>query len=254
MALYDINDRDNGLKVGDLITTLHAGYWTVTSIEQRAVTVVEERDSQGRHKAGDPINSIIHYELAFDSKFKPVVSKKKKCCDAYYCQKIDDKFITEQIKELNNQFDALCNFANSAHAKKTVETWPINLLSLGFWQSSFAAHKVGEWLTISGRRSSADATHSALLQRLFSGKKPLDKAPPIRMSCPCYELGEGEKIEISADPRDIIEVNGKVHLDQTGPFEWVNQKEGIVVYPPSGDHFKVWEEDNKRFIQKIDSK
>lgn len=255
MALFNIIDCDNGLKIGDLITAYHKGYWVVTSIEQRVVTKDEEERYSGRYgKEGDPKNSMIHYELAFDSKFKPSGKKKKvNCCDASYCSKVDAKFIADQIKELNNQVDALCNFAQAAKAIKAIEEWPINLVSLGSWQSSFAAHKVGEWLDISGRRSSADATHSALLQRLFSGKKPLDKAPPLRMSCPCYELAEGEKVEIWGGSDNIIEINDKIHIDQIGPFEWVDKKEGIVVYPPSGDHFRVLREGKKRFIQKVNS-
>jgi len=258
MALFNIIDRDNGIKVGDLITAYHNGYWIVTSIEQRTVTKADEEKHQGRYgRAGDPMNSMIHYELAFDGKFKPVVGKKKKtnACDAYYCAKVDGKFIAEQIKELNKQVDALCNFANAAHAIKAVEEWPINLLSLSFWQSNFAAQKVGEWLDIGGNtRSSADATHSALLQRLLSGKPALEKAPPLNMSYPWYELGEGNKIELDPDSNKETTVNGtKVHFGNTGPFEWINQKEGIVVYPPSGEHFRVWKEGKKSFIQKIDS-
>ncbi len=257
MALFNIIDRDNGLKVGDLITAYHKGYWTVTSIEQRVVTKDEEERYQGRYgREGDPKNSIIHYELAFDSKFKPSGKKKKvNCCDASYCSKVDAKFIADQIKELNNQVDALCNFAQAAKAIKAIEEWPINLVSLGSWQSSFAAHKVGEWLNIGGNtRSSADATHSALLQRFLSGKPALEKAPPLNMSYPWYELGEGNKIELDPDFNNEVTVNGtKVSFGNTGPFQWVNQREGIVVYPPSGEHFRVWKEGKKRFIQKVES-
>jgi ribosomal protein L21E len=79
MALFNITDRDNGIKVGDLITTYHAGYWIVTSIDQRVVTKEEEkRYHGGTGKEGDLQNSIINYELAFTSNFKPVVGKNKK--------------------------------------------------------------------------------------------------------------------------------------------------------------------------------
>lgn len=252
MALFNIIDRDNGIKVGDLITAYHKGYWTVTSIEQRVVTKDEEERYQGR--AGDPINSIIHYELAFDSKFKPSGKKKKtNACDASYCRKVDAKFIADQIKELNSQVDALCNFAQAAHAIKAIEEWPIKLLSLGHWQSSFATQKVAEWLKVGGTPP-GEPTHSALLQRLFSGKPPLDKAPPLNMSYPWYELGEGNKIELDPELNREVTLNGtKVSFGNTGPFEWVNQKEGIVVHPPSGERFKVWKEGKKRFIQKVDS-
>lgn len=256
MALFNIIDRDNGLKVGDLITAYHKGYWVVTSIEQRVVTKDEEETYQGRYgKEGDPKNSMIYYELAFDSKFKPAGKKKKtNRCDASYCSKVDAKFIADQIKELNKQVDALCNFAQAAKAIKAIEEWPIKLVSLGSWQSSFVAQKVGEWIDISGRRSSPDATHSALLQRLLSGKPALEKAPPLNMSYPWYELGEGNKIELDPEHNREVTVNGtQVHFGNTGPFQWVDQFNGIVVYPPSGEHFKIWKEGKKHFIQKVES-
>jgi hypothetical protein len=106
-----------------------------------------------------------------------VKTKRPNRCDASSCRKVDSNFIAEQIKELNNQVDALCNFANTLHDMKTIEDRPISLLSLGLWQSTFAAQKVGQWLDIGGNtRSSPDAMKSALLQRLFSGKPPLEKS------------------------------------------------------------------------------
>jgi hypothetical protein len=63
------------------------------------------------------------------------------------------------------------------------------------------------------------------------------------MSYPWYELGEGNKIELDPDFNNEVTVNGtKVSFGNTGPFQWVNQREGIVVCPPSGEHFRVWKE------------
>jgi hypothetical protein len=258
MSLFNVNGPDNGIKVGDIITAFHKGYWAVTSIEQRIVTKDEEDRFQGRYgKAGDQKNSMIYYELLFDSNFKPSGKKKKKnSCDAYYCKKVDDAFFIERIKEFNEQIDAFCHFASAIKAIGQMTKFPINLMSLGGFQSMFAAHKVGEWLDIAGNtKSSADATHSALLQRLLSGKPALEKAPPCNMSYPWYELGEGNKIELDPEFNREVTVNGtKVHFGNTGPFQWVDQPNGIVVYPPSGEHFKVWKEGKKRFIQKVEYK
>lgn len=64
--------------------------------------------------------------------------------------------------------------------------------------------KVGVWLRLKAKhegrydsgilhRLAADADHSALLHRLFSGKEPLPEPPPLHMSYPDYEKAEQEK-------------------------------------------------------------
>jgi hypothetical protein len=256
MALYNVVDADNGLKVGDIITAYHKGYWVVTSIDKRVTDYTDVRSGHDTAE-GLPKNSIINYELLFDSNFKASGKKKKKnCCDSAYCHKVDDEFFKEKITEMNAQMDAFCSFAQSVKALGKMKEFPINIMSLGGFQSMFAAQQVGKWLDIGGNtRSSPDATHSALLQRLLLGKKPLDKAPPVRMSYPWYELGEGQKIELDPEFDNEVTVNGtKVSFGNSGPFQWVDQKNGIVVYPPSGEHFKVWKEGKKKFIQKVEYK
>lgn len=251
MALVNVLDADNGIKVGDLITAYHSGYWIVTSIEKRFVTEKEEIQLQGRYgKAGDAKNSLINYELAFDSKFKPSGKKKKtKHCDSSFCYKVDEAFITEAIKQKVDEIQAISSFAQKAK----VTSFPLRCVSLSPIQSSYAIKRIGLWLdTVKYAKSSADADHSALLFRVLSGKDPLPKRPPLKNACPWYELGEGNKIELDPNFDNEVTVNGtKVTFGNAGPFEWVNQREGLVVYPPSGENFKVWKEGKKRFIQKI---
>ena len=62
MALYQITERDNGIKVGDIITAYHKGFWKVTSIEQRT----EEAHAPNIDPSvnlDDPINSEANYKL-----------------------------------------------------------------------------------------------------------------------------------------------------------------------------------------------
>lgn len=256
MAPSKTFDPDNGIKVGDIITAYHKGFWIVTSIEKRVTDLVDV-DIEDDTQEGKPKNSLIHYELVFDANFKPIGEKKEVgYCDSGYCRKIDDAFFIEKINEFNNQIDAFCNCMFELRTKEQLTKFPVNMLSLGNFQSTFVAQKVGEWLDIGGNtRSYADATHSALLKRLLSGIPALEKAPPLYHSYPWYELGEGNKIELDPTWDNEVTVNGtKVHFGNSGPFEWVDQLNGIVVYPPSGEHFRVWKEGDKKFIQKYEHK
>lgn len=122
-------------------------------------------------------------------------------------------------------------------------------------QINFAVQKVVEWLKVGGsNRSDVDASHSALLNRLLSGKEALPKAPPRRMSYPWYELSEGNKIELDPDFDKIKIVGNLVHVGNSGPFVYLKKQASLdflVFYPPSGEVFQIIYENNKIFIQKV---
>lgn len=254
----------NGVKVGDLITAYHAGYWKVTSIERRFLTESDIRYKiYENSKVGDEYRSLIHYELEYDSKFKPTGKKKKKNrCDSIYCNVVDRKFFQDMIQEKLAEIDRLVEFAVEAiksqnkSQNKDESVYSVQFASLSKIQIYFAKHKVGRWLDIGGNtRTGPDADHSALLFRLLSGKEPLPKAPPKRMSYPWYELGEGEKIELDPEFHKVIEYDWTkkpfVQVADSGPFEWHDKKNGILVYPPSGEHFRYWKEGDKTYFQKV---
>jgi len=253
MALLNMVDHENGIKVGDLITAYHSGYWIVTSIEKRFVTESENSQYQGRFgKTGDQKSSLINYELAFDSKFKPSGKKKKtNKCDAFYCHKVDESSVSEMIKQRLEEIEAISSFAQNS---KIIKPYNLSFIGLSNSQIHYAIKRVGLWLDkIKSKPSSADADHSALLFRVLSGKDPLPKPPPCRMSRPWYELGEGNPIELHSDFDKIVEINGKVSVGNSGPFEWHNKKRNILVYPPTGELFWIFDKDkNTKCIQKIE--
>jgi len=106
-------------------------------------------------------------------------------------------------------------------------------------------------LTIEGGRTVGPccASHSALLRRLLSGKPPLDKPPPRACSYPWYELGEGAKCSLIDAPREYE--RGKLIVEQaTYDIESRGPDGYVVVWPGSGERFRVWLEGERWFIQK----
>ena len=100
-----------------------------------------------------------------------------------------------------------------------------------------------------------DMDHSALLQRLRSGKDPLEHPPPLRMSYPWYKLIEdGEALVLEAwEPNDVPpfggqeEVTKKLVIDQ---HRWnisskPSDKEWIVWYRIPDETFRVTKTDKK---------
>jgi hypothetical protein len=84
----------------------------------------------------------------------------------------------------------------------------------------------------------ADADHSALLRRLFSGREALEQAPPRSFSCPWYELlEEGEsqgRVEVwfndtLVDGEDGVIINQAPWLLLEG-----DEREALVQWPGSG--------------------
>lgn len=107
--------------------------------------------------------------------------------------------------------------------------------------------KIGQKLLPS--RLMVDMSHSALLRRLLSGKEPLEKPPPKRFSYPCYELGEGEPVEICyMSECPVYDEKGEqvekpdeelflVVIDQDRAWRWVDKEAGILLHR-NGDKFK----------------
>ena len=100
----------------------------------------------------------------------------------------------------------------------------------------------------------ADIDHSELLHRLLRGVKPLDKAPPVLFSRPCYALAEGYQTEIVSL---LTTTDRRVIVDQAREWKWDDQGAGILLHEPSGDKYqliqstdwKFWTSEDK-FVQK----
>lgn len=105
-------------------------------------------------------------------------------------------------------------------------------------QIEFAIKQMTTWIEIKldqGQKVGvADPSHSALLFRLLSGKKPLPKPPPRSFSRPNYELAEGEPVKIELCEHD----DGVVVVDQDGGWEWQDKVRGRLVYQKTGDVYK----------------
>lgn len=120
-------------------------------------------------------------------------------------------------------------------------------------QIQFAIDCMAEWIHYRGQGvTSADIDHSCLLQRLLRGKPALKKTPPKRFSCPDYDLGEGKEVE-------IYEINelpddfpvGEVCIDQDSNWNWQDKDNNILIYNRSGELYKYYNKENKKYLQKI---
>jgi hypothetical protein len=106
-------------------------------------------------------------------------------------------------------------------------------------QIGFVVKQVGEWLDIRNEKNLhtgfADACHSALLNRLLNGDKPLPKPPPKQFSYPSYALGEGQFVTIT----EIWEHpdGGPVVIDQSPAWRWLDKDNGLLLHD-NGDKFK----------------
>lgn len=93
----------------------------------------------------------------------------------------------------------------------------------------------------------ADASHSALLERLLRGQPPLPKPPPLRYSYPSYRLGEGERVEIN----EFNEYKDYVCIDQSSNWTWYDRDKKMLVHS-NGDLYQLTEESGgKKFLQRI---
>lgn len=254
-------DPNNGIKVGDIVTAYHQGFWKVTSIEPRTATDFDVFTESTRFKkVGDVKSSLIHYELFCDENYNLSESgKRKNRCDAFLCKVVDVDFIKKLIDQKLEEIDKLIEMA---YRSRIVNFYTEVLKKLSRFQRNFAAEQVGQWLDKSGderNKTYADAVHSSFLKRLLLGKPALKHAPPCMNSYPCYPLGEGQKIEIYKDGYFIREaLNDKtnktiVFVGNSSPFEWHDKKAGILVYPKTKELFKILDEGDKKYIQKVET-
>lgn len=98
---------DTSLKVGDLISTFHEGYYILVKIEERL----------------NKENPLFHYKKAYnsdgieDNYYNIVIS-----CDAYYCQRAS-KRIVKAIEELEQKKKNLENILLNESAKGYYEAY-----------------------------------------------------------------------------------------------------------------------------------
>jgi len=80
---------DETLKIGDLITTYHKGYWKLVNITPR--------------KGSPP---MFHYTKSFKPDGTPIAGKATMECDASYCRNAKG-VIADELSKLNRQIAAL---------------------------------------------------------------------------------------------------------------------------------------------------
>lgn len=125
-------------------------------------------------------------------------------------------------------------------------------------QIGFVFQQVSKWLRIlednkKGCPTSADADHSALLNRLLSGKQEFKNPPPLFFGYPAYDLEEGNAVvvlSVSNHPAIGLCINQgrgwgiESTLDST--FH------GIVIYEPTGDKYKLFDGEYEAFTLQSD--
>jgi len=121
---------------------------------------------------------------------------------------------------------------------------------LTYEQVNFAQSCVAKWMSICEEQQYAvnvpDASHSALLNRLLSGKKSLDKPPPLSFSYPNYWLAEGEEHWITEIRECDILGTTELIIDQCRDWEWCDKPNGILRHKLTGDLYKYWEAGRER--------
>ena len=89
----------------------------------------------------------------------------------------------------------------------------------------------------------ADIDHSALLNRLLSGKEPLPEPPPLFFGYPAYQLEEGEPHVVSSifyhfNDRNCLIINqGNGWIPET---ELGSEYVGVVIYQPTGKKYFLY--------------
>lgn len=97
MILYRVSDLNNGIQIGDIITSYHSGYHLVEDIEERFTT--KDNIYMYGGDVGDPLNSLLSYRMICTSTFKPRQSNKILQCDSSYADKVDKAFLEKKIAE-----------------------------------------------------------------------------------------------------------------------------------------------------------
>lgn len=100
---------DQTIKVGDLITAYHKGFWQVTEVQRRFLTDydVATYSSYRDYKAGYEYNPVIHYKQVATAGFVKTSGKKIKSCDASFCRKISEEYFAKLRVDLEKQIAAL---------------------------------------------------------------------------------------------------------------------------------------------------
>lgn len=113
-----------------------------------------------------------------------------------------------------------------------------NLTEEQLW---FVRHAIAEWLRICEQHSYVvrppDASHSALLGRLLSGKAALPEPPPRRFSYPDYDLAEGKPVQVIDVHEALSMFPGRVSIDQCPDWERVSS--AVMRHVPTGHLYSL---------------
>ena len=97
-------ERDNGVKVGDIITAYHKGYHLVVDIQPRSRAETN----------GTGLSTII-YRTIVDSHLKPCKNITRPC-SAYWCKVITKEQIEQersiQVAHYNEGYDTILKYFN----------------------------------------------------------------------------------------------------------------------------------------------
>jgi hypothetical protein len=95
---------DTTIKVGDLITAYHKGYWRVTKITPRRYGENDLKPEGA--KAGDEYDPLFTYEKVLSADFKPC-RKVAEECDASYCKKVTKEQLDKMIQQYTDGINCL---------------------------------------------------------------------------------------------------------------------------------------------------
>lgn len=100
------------IKVGDIVTTYHKGYWRVIDITRRFHTQSDiDRYSVYKNKgvkAGDEYAPLLTYVKVLTADFKPVGKKPpSEQCDASYCRKVTKDLVKKMRLDYTEQLERL---------------------------------------------------------------------------------------------------------------------------------------------------
>lgn len=86
------------MKVGDLITTYHEGYFILNRIEKRYATEGDVmRHPSVYKKVGEEYSPLYYFTQKYDKNGNPKTSKEK-VCDSSFCKPAKDRIEEEELK------------------------------------------------------------------------------------------------------------------------------------------------------------
>lgn len=109
MEDYNMKNKTNGVKIGDVITAYHKGYHIVTGIIPRGQSM-----------------AIIQYRTVLDRSFTPKKGMSIKECDASYCNVWTKERILEEKAKQIEYFTKGCVILKEYtfdEVRKNVGTW-----------------------------------------------------------------------------------------------------------------------------------